>query len=104
MRIRDFGDGIMSNAYKAIRQILTLRCEEADRLMSDSLDRRLTWSERVALKGHVAVCRGCRRARQQLLILRQTIRKSLEIASAAGDEMLSPEARDRIRQALKDSG
>ena len=94
----------MSKALKGILQILTLRCEEADRLMSDSLDRRLTWVERVALEGHVAVCRGCRRARRQLLILQQTMRKSLDTADAAGDEMLSPEARDRIRQALKDSG
>ena len=94
----------MNNAFKGIRQILTLRCEEADRLMSDSLDRRLTWVERVALNGHVACCRGCRRARRQLAILRQTLRKSLDIVSAAGDEVLSPEARDRIRQALKDSG
>ncbi len=93
----------MSKALKGILQILTLRCEEADRLMSDSLDRRLTWVERVALEGHVAVCRGCRRARRQLLILQQTMRKSLENASAAGDEMLSAEARDQIRQALKDS-
>ncbi len=94
----------MSKALKGILQILTLRCEEADRLMSDSLDRRLTWVERVALEGHVACCRGCRRARRQLAILRQTLRQSLENASAAGGEMLSPEARDRIRQALKDSG
>lgn len=94
----------MSNAFKGIRQILTLRCEESDRLMSDSLDRRLTWVERVALQGHVVVCRGCRRAWRQLLILQETMRKSLESASAAGDEMLSPAARHRIRQALKDSG
>ena len=94
----------MSKALKGILQILTLRCEEADRLMSDSLDRRLTWVELVALKGHVACCRGCRRARRQLVILRQTMRKSLDIASAASDEVLSHEARDRIRQALKDTG
>ncbi len=91
----------MSKALKGILQILSLRCEEADRLVSDSLDRQLTWSERVALKGHLAVCRACRRARRQLLILQQAMRRSLD---AAGDEMLSPEARDRIRQALKDSG
>ncbi len=94
----------MSKTFKGILQILSLRCEEADRLMSDSLDRRLTWSERVALKGHLAVCRACRRARRQLLILQQAMRKSFESAGAAGDEVLSPEGRDRIRQALKDSG
>ncbi len=94
----------MNKTFKAILQILALRCEEADRLMSDSLDRQLSWSERMALRGHVAVCRGCRRARRQLLILQQAMRKSLDVADAAGDEMLSSEARDRIRQALKDSG
>ncbi|MCH7890492.1 MAG: zf-HC2 domain-containing protein, partial [Gemmatimonadetes bacterium] len=31
-------------------------------LMSDSLDRPLAWSERVALQGHLVVCRACRRA------------------------------------------
>ena len=94
----------MSKTFKGILQILSLRCEEADRLMSDSHDRQLTWSERVALKGHLAVCRACRRARRQLLILQQAMRKSLDVTDAAGDEMLSPEARARIRQALKDSG
>lgn len=94
----------MSKTFKGILQILSLRCEEADRLMSDSLDRQLSWSERVALKGHLVVCRACRRARRQMVILQQTMRKSLDIADAAGDEMLSPEARDRITQALKDSG
>ncbi len=94
----------MSKTFKGILQILSLRCEEADRLTSESLDRQLTWSERVALQGHLVVCRGCRRARRQLLIVQQTMRKSLDIADAAGDELLSPEARDRISQALKDSG
>ena len=94
----------MNNAFKGIRQILTLRCEEADRLMSDSLDRRLTWVERVALEGHVVCCRGCSRARRQLAILRETLRKALDSVSAAGDDVLSPKARDRIKSTLKDSG
>ncbi len=94
----------MIKTFKKILHVLSLRCEEADRLMSDSLDRRLAWSEQVALQGHMIVCRACRRAWRQMLILQRTMRKSLDIAEATGDEMLSPEARDRIRQALKDSG
>ncbi len=86
----------MSHGFKSILRIVALRCEEADRLMSDSLDRRLGWSERAALCGHVLVCRSCRRARQQLQTLRQAMRNSLD-----GVETLSPEARDRMRAALK---
>ena len=93
----------MIKTFKKILHVLSLRCEEADRLMSDSLDRQLTWSEQVALQGHMIVCRACRRAWRQMLILQQTMRESLDVADAAGDEILSPEARDRIRQALKDS-
>ncbi len=88
----------MSSGFKSIFRIVSLRCEEADRLMSDSLDRRLSWSERTALAGHVLVCRSCRRARQQLQTLRQAMHDSLD-----GVETLSAEARDRMRAALKDS-
>ncbi len=88
----------MSKGFRAIIRILSLRCGEADRLMSDSLDRRLSWSERTALAGHVFACRSCRRARKQLQTLRQAMRNSLD-----GVETLSTEARDRMRAALKNS-
>ena len=89
----------MSKGFKSILTIVSLRCEDADRMMSDSLDRRLSWSERAALGGHVFVCRSCRRVRKQLRTLRQAMRSSLD-----GIETLSPDARDRIRAALKNSG
>jgi hypothetical protein len=89
----------MSNGLKSILKIVSLRCEEADRMMSDSLDRRLGWAERVALNGHQLVCRSCRRARRQLLALRRAMRTSPDQGEA-----LSTETRDRIRAALKSSG
>lgn len=94
----------MSAFFHRVITILTLRCEAADRLMSDSLDRRLAGWERVALWGHVVVCRACRTARRQLHILQRGLRDSLGEGGAAGDEALSPEARDRIKQALKRPG
>ena len=95
----------MSNGFKTILWIVSLRCEEADRLMSDSLDRRLSWSQRTALGGHVIVCRSCRRARQKLRALRRAMRESLaNVDSTAGSATLSPEARDRMQAALKNSG
>lgn len=89
----------MSDGLKSILRILSLRCEEADRLMSDSLDRRLGRTERLALRGHLLVCRSCRRAGRQLRALRQAMRKTMD-----GVETLSPEARDRMRAALKNPG
>ena len=83
--------------FKSILHIVSMRCEEADRMMSESLDRRLGWSERAALRGHLLVCRSCRRVRHQLQTLQQTMRQSVS-------ETLSPEARDRIRAAMKNSG
>lgn len=95
----------MIKCFKTILWIVSLRCEESDRLMSDSLDRRLNWAERVALCGHVSVCRGCRRARQQLRTLQRSMQTMLDaVDSAAGSETLSPEARDRIRAGLKNPG
>ena len=104
---RGIREAIMRSAVTAIRRILLLRCEEADRLLSDSLDRRLSWSQRVALEAHVAICRSCRRARQQVHTLRRAMRGYLERVDAAGTSMtegLSPDARERIRRALKDGG
>ena len=95
----------MIKGFKTILWIVSLRCEESDRLMSDSLDRRLNWAERAALSGHTLSCRVCRRARRQLRTLRRSMQKLLDqVDAATGSETLSLEARDRIRAAIKNSG
>jgi hypothetical protein len=57
MRIRELG------------KIIHLPCEESSRLISESLDRPLTRSERIALRVHTFLCRGCRLVQQQLRAL-----------------------------------
>lgn len=61
-----------------------LSCREAARLMSQELDRELTWSERLALKLHVMVCNGCRNFRRQMGVLREVCRHYGE-SGGAGD-------------------
>ncbi len=51
--------------------ILTMRCDQASHLMSDSLDRRLEWHERLALRGHMFACRTCPLLFRQLRSVRQ---------------------------------
>jgi Putative zinc-finger len=50
-------------------------CREVTRMVSQSEDRALSFAERVALRAHLAVCRGCRNAREQLLFLRRATRR-----------------------------
>ena len=47
-----------------------LTCKEATELMSQEQDRRLTASERVALRLHVWICAGCNNYRRQMDVLR----------------------------------
>ncbi len=86
-----------------LRRILTLNCEESTRLVSESLDRQLPRSDRVAVKLHALCCRSCRLFRRQMLFLRETIRCRTAAMTADTPDSgpsLTPEARERIIQAL----
>ena len=50
--------------------ILTMRCDDASRLSSESLDRKLFVYERVALRLHTLGCWSCRHLVRQLRILK----------------------------------
>jgi hypothetical protein len=47
-----------------------LSCKESARLLSQREDRALGFAERVALRTHLAICRGCRNASEQFRFLR----------------------------------
>ncbi|MGQ0511666.1 MAG: zf-HC2 domain-containing protein [Betaproteobacteria bacterium] len=50
------------------------------RMVSQGEDRALSFGERVALRAHLAVCRGCRNASTQLRFLRRAARSLSEDA------------------------
>lgn len=60
---------------KGIWKILTLRCDEATRLVSDGLDRELHPMERIALRMHLISCRPCKRMRAQFNLLHKAGRR-----------------------------
>ena len=64
-----------SEFIKAIRLFFSLKCEQSMQLVSGSLDRELSRSERIALRLHLITCRACRRARRQFLFLREALRR-----------------------------
>jgi putative zinc finger protein len=52
-----------------------ISCRETTRLVSQGLDRNLAFGERVALRVHLAICLGCRRAGRQMEFLRRAVRE-----------------------------
>jgi hypothetical protein len=50
-----------------------LSCHDASRLLSDRLDRPLRTGERLALRLHLALCRGCSRTREQLRFMHKAM-------------------------------
>ncbi len=52
-----------------------LRCKEATHLLSEAHDRNLSFSERLQLKMHLAMCTGCRNFKGQMAFLRQACRR-----------------------------
>jgi predicted anti-sigma-YlaC factor YlaD len=69
-------------------------CQDATRLLSESMDRTLPRRTRIALVVHLLICRGCRAYRRQL----QRIRGAL---AEAGDKSPLP-ADERLKQAFRD--
>lgn len=51
-----------------------MNCRDATLLMSSALDRRLTRGERLGLRLHLLICKGCRNFRQQMTFVRQACR------------------------------
>ena len=61
---------------------MMLSCKEVTRLVSQGEDRKLAFGERVALRLHFAICKGCRNANAQIKFLRVAVKK----LSRGGDE------------------
>jgi hypothetical protein len=54
---------------------MMLSCKEATRLVSQGLDRKLGFGERVTLRVHLAICNGCTNFRKQMDFLRRAVER-----------------------------
>ncbi|MDD5271873.1 MAG: hypothetical protein PHU14_04055 [Methylovulum sp.] len=48
-------------------------CKEMTRLLSDSLETRLPWPKRSAMRLHLLICGTCRRYRRHLLFMKKIL-------------------------------
>ena len=80
-----------------------LRCRDASRLVSKSLDASLTRRERLGLRMHTLMCGACFRYRRQIQFLHDVLRSgrdSLEESEILQSIALTPEDRERMARAI----
>ena len=53
---------------------MLLSCKETTRLLSQGEDRKLSFGERVALRVHFAICKGCPNVSAQFKFLRSAVK------------------------------
>ena len=76
-------------------------CRQASRMQSEAVHRRLSILERLGLRVHLLLCSWCRRYGHQVSVLRLLARNCEEEAPQPAEQLLTPEARERIRRGLR---
>ena len=81
------------------------RCKDITKLISDSMERKLSFWQRIDLRTHLILCGFCRRFQANVLALRKLATSELALSEktevASGKPILSVEAKTRIRDAIR---
>ena len=81
-----------------------LNCKEISKLISASLDHKLTWWQRINLWMHIGMCGLCWRFRKDLLHIHEEAHhyaEEIEQDAADSDGKLSDESRGRMKRLLE---
>jgi len=83
---------------------LMFNCKEATRLVSESLDRKLPFHQRIGIRVHLFMCKFCSRYEKQLMFLRKASRiQTMHDEDTESYMSLPPEARKCIKNFLNDN-
>ncbi len=74
-------------------------CKDASQLISESLDRPMSWRERMSIRLHTLRCDMCRRYARQLRFIKNTCADADPMQTTPAAH-LDEEARERIRNRL----
>jgi hypothetical protein len=75
-----------------------LNCNQTTQLVSQSLDRRLTLSERFELQLHLMLCKFCKRFSQQIKIMRVNMKTLINTIENDDTIKLPSSAKNRITE------
>jgi hypothetical protein len=85
---------------------MMISCKKSSELLCASLDRRLSFRERLQLRMHLALCQACSNFQKQNDAIIEAINRRFGGGDSAQDPELEQHAReacDRIKQRLRDS-
>lgn len=80
-----------------------LDCRQASQLISKSLDRPLSWRERLEVRFHLFICKYCKRFSQQLTTMCTAINRMSKSIESNQDIQMPSEAKNRIANAIESS-
>lgn len=63
-----------------------LSCKDISALVSRSMDERLSWRQRMAVRLHLTICSGCSRFAGQMSFLRQAARRYPGVVSGRNED------------------
>jgi predicted anti-sigma-YlaC factor YlaD len=78
-----------------------LNCKQTSQLVSQALDRKLRFRERLAVNLHLLICKYCRRFNQQITALRVNIKRITQLVEDDSSIEMPPEAKSRMAEILK---
>jgi hypothetical protein len=76
-------------------------CKKITGMISESMDRKLPFYQRMGIRFHLMMCALCRRYEQQLLFIRSVLRRNGE-TDDRDCQSLPADARERIEKKLTD--
>jgi len=94
----------MSSRSWIYKYIQSFSCEHYTELVSQSLDRPLSLSEKISYRFHHLICMVCRRYNRQLKLINKASQKLEQTEGEDGlvaPEELSPEAKRRLLEVVK---
>jgi hypothetical protein len=81
----------------------TPKCREVVRILSQSTDSKLPLSMRIKLRLHYMICAWCQRYEKHLHELRKFASSVPDHTHAFSEDTLSPTARERMKEALREA-
>jgi predicted anti-sigma-YlaC factor YlaD len=77
-------------------------CKPMTAMFSQSLDRKMSWRERITMRLHLYTCQACRRYVEQIEFMHENFRNlENENTRSSQQSSLSEEAKERIKTVLK---
>ncbi len=80
-----------------------INCRQATRLISQSMDTKLPWHRRLAMRVHLLYCIWCRRYARQLKFLRSAAKQLPPESACSPAQKLSEAAKQQMRARLEDA-